>query len=174
MKKVLVGLSFFLALACVCCLGFYIYYEISHRFYPATDVTELEAEKSAREKLKGHCNIEPKCDPSKYFVSARMHGKDPANPHLGVAWSFQFSDSTGPRHTVDICLDRKGNAEYCGFDYTDRPISEEVSWDTGIRDNTPPTPSEIWIGRLLLVLCIAILGLIGAWWRRLLSGGRRA
>ena len=109
--------------------------ETSYRLATEKDVTEAEAEKNAREKLREVCNMKyNKCDPSKYFVSARTHGISPTNPQMGSPWGFDFSDSTGaPRHVVGICVDKKGNPEVCGSWIAQTPASEDFSYDTGIR-----------------------------------------
>jgi len=112
--------------------------ETSYRLATARDVTEAEAEKNAREKLREHCEWanrhQEKCDPSKYFVSARMHGKDPTDPQHGAAWIFQYSDSTGaPRHVLHIAVDKSGNPELAGSSVDQTPVSNEISYDTGIR-----------------------------------------
>jgi hypothetical protein len=76
-----------------------------------------------------------KCDPSKYLVSARMHGISPTNPRMGAPWFFHFSDSTGaPRNVVWVAVDKHGNPDFAGAAERQTPASEEISYDTGIRE----------------------------------------
>lgn len=133
LKKVLLVFCVFVGALVLCFLGIAVYNEVSCYF--AKDVTEAEAEKNAREEVRKFCEGKyHKCDPSKYFVSARKHGKDPADPRHGAAWDFQFSDSAGaPRNVVGVVVDRKGNPDLAGFNTLQTPASEERSYDTGIR-----------------------------------------
>ena len=108
----------------------------TYRLATEKDVTEAEAEKNARKKLGEFCKMKlRKCDPSRYFVSARMHGIDPTDSDHGSPWHFQFSDSTGaPRRVVDIAVDIKGNPDFAGFGEEQTPASSDFSYDTGIRE----------------------------------------
>ena len=140
LKKTLKWLLILIALAFGCFMVIGVI-STSYRLATAKDVTEAEAEKNAREKLREFCGIKyhkhdpsNECDPSKYLVSARMHGKSPTNPQMGAAWFFEFSDSTeAPRHVVYIAVDIKGNPDIAGFNILQSSVSKVTYYDTGIR-----------------------------------------
>ena len=105
-----------------------------YRFATAKEVTEAEAERNAWKELHKFCKSES-CNPYKFFISARRHGISPTNPQIGSAWDFEFSDSTDASRTVvGVCVDKYGNTDFCGAHILNTSISDDRSYDTGIRE----------------------------------------